>query len=125
MAEVAQKPQPQRQVSRIPLGCCRCWHIRRDQIPGSVQKGSELGHPQAPRRCWGWPFGRKGNRLGWGPFGTQGSLGQQRKQRVKVEGPRVVVVGSWRARRTMRTRKGLLGLLVVARFGGPRAALRS
>lgn len=90
-----------------------------------MQKGSALGHPQAPRRCWGWPFGRKGSRLGWGPFGTQGSLGQQRKQRVRVECPRVAVVGSWRARRTMRTRKGLLGLLVVARFGGPRAALRS
>lgn len=90
-----------------------------------MQKGSEPGHPRAPRGCWGWPFGRKGSRLGWGPFGPQESQGQQRRQRVKVEDPQVVVVGSWRARRSRRTGKGLPGLLVVVRFGGQRAGLRS
>lgn len=90
-----------------------------------MQRGSEAGHPRAPRCCWEWPFGRTGNRPGWGPFGPQGSQGQQRRQKVKVEGPQVVVVGSWRARRSMRTGKGLLGQVVVARFGDRRAGLRS
>lgn len=124
LAEVAQKPQPQRQVSQIPLGCCRYWHIHQGQIPRSVQKGSEPGHPRAPRCCQEWPFGKRGNRLGWGPFESQGSQGQQRRQKVKVEGPRLVV-GSWMARRNMRTGKGLPGLVVVERSGGQRVSQRS
>lgn len=44
---------------------------------------------------------------------------------MKVGGPQVVVVGSWRVRRNMRTGKGLPDLLVVARLGGPKAGLRS
>lgn len=63
--------------------------------------------------------------MGWGPFGPLGSQGQQRRQREKVEGPPVVVVGSWRERRSRRTGKGLPGLLVVVMFGGQRAGLRS
>lgn len=89
-----------------------------------MPKGSEPGHPRVPRHCWGWPFGRRGNRLEQDPFGLQGFQGQQRKQRVKVEGPQVVV-GSWRVRRSMRRGKGLPGLLVVVRLGGLRAGPRS
>lgn len=121
---VAQTPQSQRQVSQIPPGCCRCWNIHQDRIPRSVQRGSEPDHPLDPRWGQGYTDGRKGNKLPLGPFEPQGSQGQQRRQREKVEGPQEVV-GSWKVKRNRRTGKDTPSLVVGVRFGDLRVGQRS